>query len=164
VGRFRWVGGDPEPRPWDVHVTRVDEERFLVHADDVSRYVVAESIQRGVRGYVEQVLDHIDRAVVGVDEHLRVTFFNHAQAELWRQAGRAAAVETVGEPVAGAYSVFDAGRWRAIGEALAEGRPVRHERLRWDAAGGVQLDVSVLPLLQADGTLAGAVCVTEVLE
>lgn len=164
VGRFRWVGGDPEPRPWDVHVTRVDEERFLVHADDVSRYVVVESIQRGVRGYVEQVLNHIDRAVVGVDGSLRVTFFNQAQAELWGRAGRAAAVDAVGEPVAGVYPVFDAARWQAVGEALAAGRPLRHERLRWDAAGGVQLDLSVLPLFQPDGTLAGAVCVTEVLE
>lgn len=165
VSRFRWVGGDPEPRPWDIHVTRVDEERFLVHADDVSRHVVAESIQRGVRGYVEQVLNHIDRAVVGVDVNMRVTFFNQAQADLWRRAGGAAAVEAVGEPVADVYTVFDAERWRAIGEALAVGRPLRHERLRWDAAaGGVLLDVSVLPLLQSDGTLAGAVCVTEVLE
>lgn len=164
AGRFRWVGGEPEPRPWDVHVTRVDETRFLLHADDVSRYVVAESIQRGVRGYVEQVLNHIDRAVVGVDADMRVTFFNQAQAALWARAGTAAAVDAVGEPVERVYPVFDADRWRLIGGNLARGQALRHERVRWDAARRALLDVSVLPVLETEGTLAGAVCVTEVLE
>ncbi len=164
VGRCRWVGGEPEPRPWDVHITRVEADRFLVYADDVSRYVAAESILSGVRGYVEQVLNHIDRAVVGLDTQMRVTFFNRAQAELWRRAGRTAAVDAVGEPVADTYTVFDAARWRAITDGFARGAGVRHERVRWAVpAGTIDLDVSVLPLHEAGGVLIGAVCVTEVL-
>lgn len=163
VGQFRWVGGEPEARPWDVHVTRVEGDQFLVYADDVSRYVTAESILSGVRGYVEQVLNHIDRAVVGLDTQMRVTFFNQKQADLWKCAGHSAAVDAVGERIADVYPVFDPARWESVGDGLRRYLALRHERVCWDAGGGFDLDVSVLPLHDAGGALVGAVCVTEVL-
>lgn len=162
--RFRWIGGLPEPRPWDVHVTRVAGDRFLVHADDVSAYVAVESIQHGVRGYVEQVLNHIDRAVVGLDAAMRVAFFNRAQAALWERGGRTAAVDAVGEPIAQVYPVFDAARWQRIGEGLGRGEMLRHEPVTWAAAGNARLDVSVLAIGRPGELFAGAVCVTEVLD
>jgi hypothetical protein len=123
-----------------------------------------ESILGGVRGYVERVLNHIDRAVVGVDASMRVAFFNEAQAELWRRGGRIAALDCVGEPLAQVYPVFDAERWRAIGAGLERHQALRHERVTWAAAGGLRLDISVLPLDAPGEAPSGAVCVTEVLD
>lgn len=161
-GRFRWSGGRPEPRPFDVSLTRVGEHDLLVHADDVSAYVTVASIQQGVRGYVERVLNHIDRAVVGLDADLRVTFFNQAQAELWRRAGAMPAVDAVGEPVAHVYPVFDTAEWTRIAEGVRRHEPLRHARVVWPAAGRV-LDVSVLPLDRPGETVTGAVCLTDVI-
>lgn len=161
-GRFRWVGGHPEPRPWDVRLTRVDDSRFLLHAEDVSDRAVVESIQSGVRGYVERVLNHIDLAMVGLDAAMRVTFYNRVQIELWRRGGWTAAADAVGEPVASVWPVFDPPRWESIRQDLARHQAVRHARVAWAAAGGLLLDVSVLPLHGPAEDPSGAVCVTEI--
>ncbi len=164
-GTFRWGSADANSRPYDVHVTRVGEDQFLVVADDVSPYVEVEEIQGGVRRYVESILNHIEPAVIVLDERLHVTFFNESQAALLERAGIGSTpIDIVGEPVTTVFPVFDAARWTALGGELRAGRALRHERVRWPAGDGVWLDVSVVGLDGPGQPVTGAICVSEVVD
>jgi PAS domain-containing protein len=161
-GQFRWTGGESGSRTFDVRVTRVDHDEFLIVADDAAPYVQVEEIQGEIRRDVERVLNHVGPAVMALDERLHVTFYNQAQAALLERAGFASGpVETVGEAVATVFPVFDAPTWEALCAEVREGEVPPRQRVQWPEGCGCWLDVALAPLHGPGEPVAGAVCVSE---
>ena len=114
LGAFRWTGHDGDDRRFDVRATRVADNRFLVVADDVSEYLEVEAIQGGVRHYVEGVLNHLPQGLLVLDAAFHVTFYNAAQADLWREEPEMPLpLETIGLPVWQVSPRTSAARWRS---------------------------------------------------
>lgn len=96
-----------------------------------------------------------------LDAGLRVTFYNARQADQWSRAGlERSALDLIGAPVSRVYPLLDEGGWGAVRQDVIEGRVAIRRGLA-SANGKVVVDVSVPRLDAADGSLAGADCVSD---
>lgn len=167
VGRtasFRWATFTLPSRTYQVHLARLPDERILAIFDEITDVVLAEDIQSGARAYLEEVLNHLDRAVLVVDAALRVTFMNVAQRDLLARLGATSPwVEFVGQPVGDAYPVLGHDAWHDLcDEVVTCGVPSPRQHVEVPAGVSVlHLAIRVLPLGGAAGDTGGAVVISE---
>jgi nitrogen-specific signal transduction histidine kinase len=167
VGRtasFRWGTASAPSRTYQVHLARLPDEGILAVFDEISDAVLAEDIQSGARAYLEEVLNHLDRAVLVIDAGLRVTFMNVAQRELIARLGATAPwLEFVGQGVGDAYPILAPDAWRALCvEVVTCGVASPRQRVAVPSgASSWHLDIRVLPLGAAAGDTGGAVVISE---
>ena len=167
VGRtasFRWTTDAAPPTTFQVHLARLPDTGILAILDEISDVVLAEDIQSGARAYLEEVINHLDRAVLVVDASLRVTFMNVAQRELLARLGSTTPwLDFVGQGVHEAYPVLGAAAWRDLCADVVTCGTVsdRHRVELADGDATVRLDIRALPLGLRAGDTGGAVILTE---
>jgi PAS domain S-box-containing protein len=101
------------------------------------------------------VTDHMPSAAVLLDESGEVRLFNPAAADLFGL--EAAAV--IGQKLKG-LALLDAGLGRFVGHCLAAREPVSRKEITFQRSDGAArvAGLSVSPVLEADGTVHGALC------
>lgn len=158
---FEWSEDD---RSFRLHVTRADDERFVVVVDDLSHHVELGKLQGLARQYLETVVNHLTAGVMVLDERFRVTFLNERQRTLVDELqGRRSIVDLIGAVAAEVSPLFSADEWRAIAEQVAErGESVVHSRRPYPLEHPDRYFlITIVPHSNGSGRRSGAVCVTE---
>jgi len=160
----RWATGPDDGRVFDVRVVRMEEDRYAAVLDDVTHHLRVQEIQSRARSYLEAVLNQMPLGVIVLDADFSVTYFNHAQGELFSRLGvERSLFDVIGAHVADSYPVFEAGEWQGV-----HARVVRSgETATWDKVGHPRAQptryymINLVPLGRHADPPSGAICITD---
>ena len=146
-GSYRWIMGRGACI-WDADGRPI---RMAGSHTDITQRKRAEAEVNALRRLLQNIIDSLPSAIIGVDDQGRVTHWNR---EAWRETGRTAQ-EACGRPFAEVYAALETLQ-DSVAAAIQGRRSYRDMRVLVPETDGIRyLEVTVSPLLRTED--AGAV-------